>query len=132
MRWDDQAQFHPVKYVKGLAATLPGEGCHVFEQSRVSGWAPDRISTIAGNVRARHILMATHLPLGQTGLFYAEDYPHRHAVTMGRAEAKRVPDRMYRNVETPHHSCRGLRDDQGLDWTGLDDFHGAVLQARSC
>jgi glycine/D-amino acid oxidase-like deaminating enzyme len=26
MRWDDQAQFHPVRYVKGLAATLPGAG----------------------------------------------------------------------------------------------------------
>ena len=44
MRWDDQAQFHPVKYVKGLAATMPGDGCHVFEQSRVDrlGSAPDR------------------------------------------------------------------------------------------
>ncbi len=31
MRWDDQAQFHPTRYVKGLAATLPGEGCQVFE-----------------------------------------------------------------------------------------------------
>src|SRR5688500_4826655 len=32
MRWDNQAQFHPVKYVKGLAATLPGDGGHVFER----------------------------------------------------------------------------------------------------
>src|SRR3712207_4401309 len=42
MRWDAQAQFHPVKYVKGLAATLPGDGCHVFENSRVVDWHPDR------------------------------------------------------------------------------------------
>ena len=30
--------------------------------------------------------MATHLPLGQTGLFFAENYPHMHPVIMGRAE----------------------------------------------
>jgi glycine/D-amino acid oxidase-like deaminating enzyme len=36
MRWNDQAQFHPVKYVAGLAATVEGGGCHVFEQS---GWS---------------------------------------------------------------------------------------------
>ena len=134
MRWDDQAQFHPVKYVKGLAATLPGEGCHVFEQSRVLDWAPDRISTSEGNVRARHVLMATHLPLGQTGLFYAENYPHMHAVIMGRAEGERVPNGMYINVETPHHSCRGHRDDQGQDWmifTGPSFKHGHVDEERA-
>ena len=65
MRWDDQAQFHPVKYVKGLAATLPGDGCHVFEHSRVIDWDPHRIATDGGSVRARHVVMATHLPLGQ-------------------------------------------------------------------
>ena len=47
MRWDDQAQFHPAKYVKGLAATLPGDGCHVFENSRVTDWDPHRIATDA-------------------------------------------------------------------------------------
>ncbi|HWT11123.1 MAG TPA: FAD-dependent oxidoreductase [Allosphingosinicella sp.] len=116
MRWDDQAQFHPVKYVKGLAATLPGEGCHVFERSRVTDWSRDRIATAGGSVRARHVIMATHLPLGQTGLFYAENYPHIHPVIMGRAEAKRVPDGMYINVESPRHSVRGHRDDQGQSW----------------
>ncbi len=87
MRWDDQAQFHPIRYVKGLAATLPGEGCHVFEHSRVTDWDPHRIATEGGTVRARHVVMATHLPLGQIGLFYAENYPHMHPVIMGRADA---------------------------------------------
>ena len=116
MRWDDQAQFHPVKYVKGLAATLPGAGCHVFEQSRVVDWDPRRIATDGGSVRARHVVMATHLPLGKTGLFFAENFPHTHAVIMGRAERARVPQGMYVSVETPRHSVRGHRDDEGADW----------------
>lgn len=133
MRWDDQAQFHPVRFVKGLAATLPGDGCHVFERSRVVDWSSDRIATATGTIRARHVVMATHLPLGQTGFFYAETHPHMHAVIMGRADPERVPDGMYINVESPHHSARGHVDDQGRSWmifTGPTFRHGHVDEER--
>jgi glycine/D-amino acid oxidase-like deaminating enzyme/nitrite reductase/ring-hydroxylating ferredoxin subunit len=133
MRWDNQAQFHPVRYVKGLAATLPGDGVHVFENSRVVDWSHDRIATDRASVRARHVLMATHLPLGQTGLFYAENYPHMHQVIMGRAEGNRVPDGMYICVETPRRSARGHRDDDGQAWmifTGPSFKHGHVDEER--
>jgi glycine/D-amino acid oxidase-like deaminating enzyme/nitrite reductase/ring-hydroxylating ferredoxin subunit len=116
MRWDDQARFHPVKYVKGLAATLAGDGSHVFERSRVIDWAPDRITTDAGTVKARHVVMATHLPLGKTGLLFAENYPHIHPVIMGPAEPGRMPKGMYISVETPRHSLRGHRDPDGGEW----------------
>lgn len=39
VRFDGQAQFHPVRYVAGLAATIPGEGSHVFEDSRAVDWS---------------------------------------------------------------------------------------------
>ena len=133
MRWDDQAQFHPTKYVKALAATLPGDDCRVFEGSRVTDWSGDRVATDAGAVRARFVVMATHLPLGQTGLFYAENYPHMHAVIMGRADRARVPPGMYLSAETPRHSVRGHRDEAGRDWlilTGPTFRHGHVDEER--
>jgi glycine/D-amino acid oxidase-like deaminating enzyme len=68
MRWDNQAQFHPVKYVAGLAATIPGDGSHVFENSRVTDWSARQVTTGSGSVRARHVVFATNLPLGQVGL----------------------------------------------------------------
>ena len=68
MRWENQAQFHPVKYIAGLAATIPGEGSYVFENSRVIDWDPTRAATARGTVKARHVVMATNLPLGQVGL----------------------------------------------------------------
>jgi Rieske Fe-S protein len=60
--------------------------------------------------------MATHLPLGQIGFFYAETHPHIHPVIMGRVEPGRAPNGMYISVETPRHSVRGHRDDQGGSW----------------
>ena len=71
IRFDDQAQFHPTKYVAGLARTIPGDGCHVFENSRAVDWDPTRVATDQGTVKARHVVMATHLPLGQVGGYYA-------------------------------------------------------------
>jgi glycine/D-amino acid oxidase-like deaminating enzyme/nitrite reductase/ring-hydroxylating ferredoxin subunit len=116
MRWDDQAQFHPVKYVAGLAATIPGDGCHVFEHSRATDWDPRRVATGQGSVAARHVVMATHLPLGKVGLFYAEAYPHIHPVIMGRCDEARAPDGMFLSVEQPRHSVRAHRDDKGETW----------------
>lgn len=133
MRWDNQAQFHPVSYVKGLAATLPGDGCSLFENSRVIDWDHDRIATEHGIVRARHVVMATHLPLGQTGLFYAENYPHMHAMIVGRADPARIPDGMYVNVEQPRRSIRGHLDAQGQSWmvfAGNSFKHGDVEAER--
>jgi len=133
MRWEDQAQFHPIRYVKGLALTIPGEGSHVFERSRVIDWDPHRIATDAGTVHARHVVMATHLPLGQIGLFHIENHAHMHPVIMGRAEAGRVPDGMYISVEQPKRSMRGHRDEDGQDWmifTGPTFDHGDVTRER--
>jgi glycine/D-amino acid oxidase-like deaminating enzyme/nitrite reductase/ring-hydroxylating ferredoxin subunit len=104
LRFDGQAQFHPTKYVAGLAATIPGEGCHVFENSRAIDWEPTRVVTDGGTVTARHVVMATHLPLGQIGGFYAENYPHAEPVIAARLG--RVPPGMYKSAEQPSHSIR--------------------------
>ncbi|MFL6761093.1 MAG: FAD-dependent oxidoreductase [Sphingomicrobium sp.] len=107
MRWENQAQFHPLKYVAGLAATIPGEGSQVFENSRVTDWDPHSISTGRGKVRARHVVMATNLPLGQVGLYYATNYAMAEPVVA--APISRVPPAFYKNVEQPGHSIRTHR-----------------------
>ena len=104
MRWDNQAQFHPVKYITGLAATIPGDGCHVFENSRVLDWNPHYVSTDSGSVKAKLVVMATNLPLGQVGLYYTTNYPMAEPVIA--APISRIPPAFYKNVEEPGHSIR--------------------------
>src|SRR5690606_29520057 len=43
VRFDGQAQFDPTRYVAGLAQSIPGEGCHVFENSRAIDWEPTAV-----------------------------------------------------------------------------------------
>ena len=113
MRWEKQAQFHPVKYVAGLAATIPGEGSHVFEGSRAVDYTPTSVTAEAGTVRARHVVMATHLPLGQVGMYYAIAYPHAEPVVA--APIGRAPPGMYKNAEKPGFSIRTHRSN-GRIW----------------
>ena len=111
LRFDGQAQFQPWKYVAGLAATIPGDGCHLFEDSRVVDWEPTRIVTDGGSVTARVVVMATHLPLGQIGGFYAENAPYAEPVIAARIGG--VPPGMYKSVEKPSHSIRTHKADNG-------------------
>src|SRR5215218_7428912 len=58
VRFDDQAEFHPVKYVDGLAAALRGT---LHENTRVTGIDSGRVNTASGaRVSAEHIVVATH------------------------------------------------------------------------
>lgn len=111
IRFDDQSQFHPTKYVAGLARTIPGDGSHVFENSRAIDWEPTKVVTDRGTVTARNVVMATHLPLGQIGGYYALAYPNAEPVIA--APIGRVPDGMYVNVEDPSHSIRTHRAADG-------------------
>ncbi|WP_342643580.1 FAD-dependent oxidoreductase [Rhodoligotrophos ferricapiens] len=104
MRFDHQAQFHPTKYVAGLAGTIPGDGCHVFENSRALDWEPTRVVTEKGTIKARHVVMATHLPLGQVGGYYAQAYPYAEPVIAARVS--RAQEGMYISAEQPSHSIR--------------------------
>jgi glycine/D-amino acid oxidase-like deaminating enzyme/nitrite reductase/ring-hydroxylating ferredoxin subunit len=64
----------PVRYVQGLAAAVDGDGSQVFEQTRVTTLAegsPCVISTSGGDVRADHVVVATHYPIFDRGLYFA-------------------------------------------------------------
>lgn len=67
MRFDHQARFHPMKYLTGLAAALANAGGELFECSRVlevDAGEPCTLSTEHGRVRAKHVILATHTPIG--------------------------------------------------------------------
>ncbi|MCK9246899.1 MAG: FAD-dependent oxidoreductase [Anaerolineaceae bacterium] len=111
IRFDQQLQFHPTNYVAGLAATLPGTGSHVFENSRVIEWEPNRVITDQGVVNARYIVMATHLPLGQVGAYYSRAFPNAEPVI-----AARINDDiqgMYLSAAEPSYSIRCHRQESG-------------------
>jgi Rieske Fe-S protein len=114
VRLADQVQIQPVKYVQGLAARVDGDGSAVYESTRVRTVRegnPARVLTQQGaEVRAKHVVIATHYPILDRGLYFARLKPQRSyciAVRLASGEPVRC---MPINVATPTRSLRDFHD----------------------
>src|SRR4051794_18245005 len=107
VRFDEQAEFHPVRYVDGLAAALRGP---VHEGTRATGVGSGRVDTALGHrVSAGHIVVATHLSFLDRGLYFARCHPERSYVVAGGV-AGAAPARLYLSTQSPPPSLRAPRE----------------------
>jgi glycine/D-amino acid oxidase-like deaminating enzyme/nitrite reductase/ring-hydroxylating ferredoxin subunit len=117
VRFDDQAEFHPVKYLAGLAGAAERAGARIFEQTwavSVNEGAPCRVTTSTGReLVADHVVVATHFPVLDRGLYFARIHPERSYAVAGEVAA--VPGAMYLSTESPAHSIRTHRLADGRD-----------------
>jgi glycine/D-amino acid oxidase-like deaminating enzyme/nitrite reductase/ring-hydroxylating ferredoxin subunit len=116
-RLENQAQFHPRKYALGLAEAIPGDGSHVFEETRardVHHGEPCTILTQHGLVRARDVIVATHLPFEDGGLYFAKTHPQRSYAIAFPIDAESAPDGMFISADEPTRSLRTAPADGGL------------------
>jgi len=117
VKLENQAQFHPRKYLLGLAETIPRDGSHVFENTRVTHVTqgdPCTVETERGNVRAADVVLATHLPFMDRGLFFAKAHPHRSYAVAAAIDPDQAPDGMFINAGLPTRSVRTIRDGERL------------------
>jgi glycine/D-amino acid oxidase-like deaminating enzyme/nitrite reductase/ring-hydroxylating ferredoxin subunit len=104
VRFDDQAEFHPRKYLLPIAERL----AHVFEQTRataVSAGSPNRIETDRGELTADHVVVATHFPFLDRAGFFARMHPER-SYGLGIYVNGDAPQGMYLSTESPAHTVR--------------------------
>lgn len=111
--FDDQLQLHPIRYLAGLAAELTRTGGRIFEDSRVVDLTEDGhdetsvvLTTDGGaTVRARSVVIATLLPIGLTGGYFARTRPSRSYGIAVRLSSP-VPRGMTISVDSPTRSTR--------------------------
>lgn len=119
LRVENQGQFHPYRYCLALAKAFEAAGGRIFEQTRVQdvskaeGGEGCRVETDHAELSARHVVIATLLPILDRGGFFARTYPNRSygisATLQGTA-----PKGMYINLESPTRSVRPLADGRGI------------------
>lgn len=117
LRFDNQAQFHPRKYLLALATMIGEKGGSIFEQSRVvdiQGEGPYSVVTDDGKkVTARVVIMASHYPCHNfPGLYFTRLYQERAYAVVAKAK-EAFPGGMYINAETPTRSLRSLPTPDG-------------------
>ncbi|HRO58818.1 MAG TPA: FAD-dependent oxidoreductase [Burkholderiaceae bacterium] len=111
-----QAQFDPLKYVRGLAAAIASERCAIYQDTpvtRIDGNA-GVVHTDRGQVSAAHVVMATHTPKG-SDLANLQVAPYREyglALRLGSAD---YPLGIFWSAADTRRSIRSYRFD-GKDY----------------
>ncbi|HYE34826.1 FAD-dependent oxidoreductase [Methylocaldum sp.] len=116
VRFDNQARFHPRKYLLSVAQAVDGDGCAIFENTRVldvEEGAPCQVLTDKGKVTARDVVIATNIPILDRGGFFAKAFPRQHVVVGIRVAPEQVPDGMFLSVGEPSYSVRVHPTDKG-------------------
>jgi len=111
----DQGQLDPVRYVRGLAAAVEGDGSRIFESTAVADvkdGSPCRVSTLGGaTVTARDVIVATNYPLLDRGLFFARTEAARSYLVAARVRGA-TPEGMFITAGPPSRSLRSYHDGQ--------------------
>ena len=105
VRFDDQALIHPRKLLLGLA----GELDEIYEETHVTGLDegdPVRLQSAAGTVTANAVVLSTHMPFPDRGLYFARAFQHRGYALAAPIESSASPDGMFINAGSPTRSVR--------------------------
>lgn len=117
IRVDGQAQFHPRRYLLGIAEDLLRHGGRIFEGTRVTGLhegRPARLTTSGGHtVSARDVVIATHHPIFDRSLAFTRLSPLREVVVAAPVPPERAPYGMYLTLDGGTRSVRSAPLDDG-------------------
>lgn len=109
IRYDNQAQFHPLKFLDALASRL-----NIYENTRVTQINKNGlIKTNGGLVRAKKIVVATHYPfINVPGYYFIRLHQERSYLTAleGWNKKKQALDGMYLDADPDGFTFRMYKD----------------------
>lgn len=117
LRFPQQARFHPLRYLAGLAAALERRGGRILTGNlvtEVQGGATGVVKTDDGvTVRAQHVVVATNSPINERVAIHAKQAPYLTYVIGAPVAAGDLADALYWDTEDPYHYIRLATDADG-------------------
>lgn len=120
LRFRDQYVFHIRQYLLPIAEAAMKHGARIFENSLIddvqSAEKDGRclVKSEAGRIRARHMLLATHVPINDRGTIWAKMHVTRTYVVAAPIEPGAVTDALFWDTAYPYHYTRLLDTGKGL------------------
>jgi glycine/D-amino acid oxidase-like deaminating enzyme/nitrite reductase/ring-hydroxylating ferredoxin subunit len=132
LRVENQAQFHPLKYLAGLADEVVAQGGKIYEHVKViavDDGAPCKVKTESGvELSADHVLVCANVPVIDKLLMHTKLLAYRTYAVAAEFSAK-VPEGLYFDMAEPYHYIRPhVFDGQQLLIVGGED-HGVGLSS---
>lgn len=111
LRFPRQAQFHPVKYLAGLARAIQRDGGKIYTGTHASkiegGKDRARIETSGGStVTARAVVVATNTPVNDRLVIHTKQAPYITYVIGARVPADSVTKALFWDTPDPYHYVR--------------------------
>jgi glycine/D-amino acid oxidase-like deaminating enzyme/nitrite reductase/ring-hydroxylating ferredoxin subunit len=116
IRFTNQAQFQPLKYLRGLYNSLSSNKVQIFTETHAQKVNSDNIETADGyTVKTRNIVIATNAPIiDKTSKIYDKQDAYRTYVIGARIKKGAVPTALYwdtgnqnsENLVAPYHYVR--------------------------
>ncbi len=117
IRFENQAQFHPRKYLLSLAQIAAENGCTIYEQTRAVNMEKNSLYIIkthnGSRIKAKTVIIASHYPFyNKASLYFGRIYIERSYILAIKVKEK-YPGGMYITAEDPGRSLRSLQTPEG-------------------
>ncbi|WP_373047465.1 FAD-dependent oxidoreductase [Vulgatibacter sp.] len=134
IRFEDQAVFHPIAFLRGLARAFVDAGGQIFTGSRVvsvDDGKPCRVHTAHGSVVARDVVLATDAPIHDRIRMHSKISPYRTYIVTAKI-ADPLPG-LFWDTADPYHYIRTWEAADGpvVIVGGADHRVGAVEDTES-
>ncbi len=110
IKFSDQAQFHPRKFLLGIVDAFVKSGGVIYEQTEATDIAPGDVHTVStkqGNIRARHVLQASGEPFWRGNLFDGHMWMKMsYALAVTLKDPTAYPEGMYITTDDPMRTIR--------------------------
>ncbi|MGC1242649.1 MAG: FAD-dependent oxidoreductase [Chryseosolibacter sp.] len=83
LRFPDQAQFHPLKYLKGLCDAIVRGGGTIYTETHIEGIHKTGIKSREFTIEADHIVVATNTPINNMVTMHTKQHAYRTYVIGG-------------------------------------------------
>ena len=110
LRFKQQAQFHAIKYLNGLADAVKGLGGRMYGQThatKIEDGARPRVVTATGaEIRAGAIVVATNTPVNDRVTIHTKQVPYRTYVIAARVPSQSIRHVLLWDTPDPYHYVR--------------------------
>jgi glycine/D-amino acid oxidase-like deaminating enzyme/nitrite reductase/ring-hydroxylating ferredoxin subunit len=119
LRFSNQAQFHPLKYLSGLARAFIANGGRIHTRTRATGVLGDStmrvVETTGGRIRAKAVVIATNTPFNDRVVMHTKQAGYRTYVIGLRVPKDSVPRVLMWDTGDPYHYIRLATTDEQAD-----------------
>lgn len=116
LRFPRQAQFHPLKYLIGLARAIQDRGGRIHthaEAFSIEGGRPARVTTSQGfQITCDDVVVATNVPFNNRLAIHTKIAPYRTYVIAVRVPAEKADAALFWDTSDPYHYVRFVKDSE--------------------